>query len=298
MDSRNSSLVLRVCDFLGERVYPVGIISKGHYINHIVICVINIILVTTTISLNITTIIAYWKSSQLRKATSYFLVMLLSVIDLTNGVFGHTSYVFMLIKRFFGVIRECEMLTALQFMSCCFAFMSITTLFLLNIERYLNIVYPFQTRKRVTKTKILLVAIVFWCFAVVISIPCQMFARSISNYLIGISLFIIVLGSIYSYSRIYLESRKAANITPGTRNKARKRQDMKLAKSCAIVVGCTFLCLTPFAIVVSFPTDYVMDYIAMDWASTIAFASSTLNSVIFFWRNPVLRKEAKKIIMR
>ena len=36
--------------------------------------------------------------------------------------------------------------------------------------------------------------------------------------------------------------------------------------------------------------------IMWSWNITIILSSSTLNSVIFFWRNEILRKEAKKTL--
>ena len=303
MNNRNFSWSWRVCDFPDgvKNYHPVaGYASKVYYINYIAICVVNIVLMICTISLNMTTIIAYWKSSQLRKKTSFFLVMLLSFVDLTSGMFGQSSFVLTLIKSLIGDPLECQVLKAVQLMMCSFPSLSIGTLFLLNIERYLNIVHPFFTRKNVTKGKLLKAAAVFWCFAIVISIPCQMFATRIANFITGIAILVVVLASIYFYTRIYFTSRKAAHECRSKHemmSEARQLQDIKLAKSCAIVVCCTFLCLTPFAIVgFLMRTSHVL-MTALYWAATVSFASSTLNSVIFFWRNPMLRKEARKIIM-
>lgn len=102
--------------------------SKVYLINFAVARAVNIVVIALTKLLNTATIITYWKSSQLRKKTSYFLVMLLSIIDLTNGVLGHTSFIAMLIKSFFGDPLRCHMLVTMQLIACYFASLSILTL--------------------------------------------------------------------------------------------------------------------------------------------------------------------------
>lgn len=291
------NLSWRVCVFLHEKTYhPVGLSSKALYINYIVACVVNIIIFISTILLNVMTIVAYWNSTQLKRRTSYFLVMLLSFVDLANGLFGQSSFVLMLIKTLIGGPHECGVYTTATLTSCSFASLAIATLFLLNFERYVNIVHPFFTRSKVTKSKLLIAASILWGFGLAISIPTRF-----SNIINGITLLVVVLSSVYFYVRIFIASRRASlEASRGSRTSGSQQlQDIKLAKSCAIVVSCTFLCLTPFAvvnIVMVQRRSYIM-FIALNWAATAGFASATLNSIIFFWRNPMLRKEAKKIIM-
>ena len=207
---------------------------------------------------------------------------------------------FLLIKELIGDSLQCEIVIAVQLIACCFASLSAVTLLLLNIERYLNIVHPFFARKKVTKIKLLIAAVFFWCVAVVIPVPCRAFAPGFSNFLVGIALFASVFTSIYLYIRIYLASRKAVRDSrsrQGIGIETRQLQDVKLPKTCAIVVGFTFLCLTPLASASLLKIKSYVRAIAAHWAITVAHASSGLNSIIFFWRNPVLRNEATKIIM-
>ena len=63
---------------------------KGYYINHVICFEFNILIMVSSTVLNTTTVLAYWKSSQLRKKTSYFLIMLLSFSDL-GTVLGCSS---------------------------------------------------------------------------------------------------------------------------------------------------------------------------------------------------------------
>lgn len=289
-----------ICVFLdAEFHHPIRFASKVYYINHIVACVVNIIIIISTVLLNTGTIIAYWKSTQLRKKMSYFLVMLQSCADLTNGLFGNAGFVLMLVKDILHD-SDCKANITVDLTSSCFVALSFVTLILLNIERYLTIVHPFYARNKVTKSRLLLAAVVLWSLAFAVTVPCKMFSQTISDYLSGITILVVIMASVYFYTAIYFASRRTAHgcrSEQEMRSEARKAQDIKLAKSCAIVVGCTFLCYTPYAIFCLPIFRSNVRWLVLYWAVTLGCASSSLNSLIFFWRNPVLRKEARNILI-
>ena len=98
---------VRVClvnkaDFYMIIAFPL----KEYFINYVVICVVNVFLTFSTIFLNALTVLLYWKSSQLQKKTSYFLVYLLSLNDLAVGVFCNTLFCMLLFSNFLGY-EEC-----------------------------------------------------------------------------------------------------------------------------------------------------------------------------------------------
>ena len=71
-------------------------------------------------------------------------------------------------------------------------------------------------------------------------------------------------------------------------------QNMKMTKSCAIVVGLSFVCELPLAFTHSLPINNLLTLVSL-WSVTLTLSSSSLNSLVFFWKNPVLRKEARKL---
>ena len=94
-----------------------------------------------------------------------------------------------------------------------------------------------------------------------------------------------------------------ANTTPVTNN-YRKKQILKLKSisTCSLVVRCFFVCSCPQSIHSSFRLALGMPpydrrvWLLNIWINTLISINSTLNCLIFFWRNSILRREGMKII--
>ena len=270
-------------------------------VNHAIVCVLNVFLSFSTTFLNAMTMFAYWRSSQLQKKTSYFLIMLLSLSDFVVGAVCNPVYAVLVIK---DLKRDgvCPLAAVFPMISFALFGMSFTVLFLLNLERYLGVIHPIFHRHKVTKFRILIASFVIWCpFAInaYILIVDEELGRIIWS--IKICIFLIIL--IFIYAKIFRAGREMAmNRTSGDGTATEKAflRNIKLAKSCLIVLCCTFMCFLPMAITNS-TTNSLLELdlvgrITWSWSITIMLSSSTLNSVIFFWRNEIIRNEAKKIL--
>ena len=304
--SIHGNIVWEICYFYMEEIRMIaGFPSKVYYINLIAVLIFNIFLTVSTIFLNSVTILAYMKSAFLKSKKSYFLIMLLSVNDLLVGLFGNGSFVTVLVTILIGY-RQCEIYIVLEFTAFCLTAMSITTLLGLNIERYLSILHPFYHHTKMTKSKLLKMVVSFWLLAITLRSFYVVFGN-ISNTLFSFVLAFIAVFTMYIYASIYIASRRRTRVpdmqttevrgtevrgSEGRTNQAYQMQNIKMAKSCAIVVGLTFICNIPYAVANSLPTSDILSLWAL-WSITIAFGSSSLNSLVFFWNNPVLRREAK-----
>ena len=293
----NSSIWL-ICEFHERKIQlPARFPSQSYYISYVTLCTVNILLTVSTITLNSVTILAYWRSKQLRKKSSYFLIMLLSFVDLTTGILGESCFVFLMIK-ILQYDPDCLIFIFLESISLSLVGMSFMTLFLLNIERYLCIVHPFYHRKKVTKLRLFIIALILWSCALTSTLM-RLFLNKIGRMLTSGFILVTFIAFIYIYGTIFYITRKARLSSRGETNngeKASNSQDLKVAKSCAIVVGCTFLCVIPFAVTNSLAPFTFLTLSLTYWSCTLGLSSSTLNSLIFFWRNPALRLEGKKII--
>ena len=284
------------------------LMSDGHIflyvtptVNHVIVCVINVFLSFSTTFLNAVTMLAYWRSSQLRKKTSYFLIMLLSVCDFVIGAVCNPVYAVLLIKDL-KRHGNCPLAAVFPMISDALFGMSFTVLFLLNLERYLGAIHPIFHRQKVTKFRILIASFVIWCpFAIntYILIVDEKLGRIIWS--IKLCIFLIIM--IFIYAKIFRAGREMArNRISGDGAAAKKAflRNIKLAKSCLIVFCCTFLCFLPMAITSSITNSFskldLLGRIMWSWSITLIFSSSTLNSVIFCWRNEIIRNEAKKIL--
>ena len=68
----------------------------------------------------------------------------------------------------------------------------------------------------------------------------------------------------------------------------------KLAKSCLVVVLCSFVTYFLPAILQPLPLGDFDKLVLNGWCVVLLLSNSTLNSLIFFWKNKILRKEGKK----
>ena len=90
-----------------------------------------------------------------------------------------------------------------------------------------------------------------------------------------------------------------------SRNLVAFLRQLKMAKTCVLVVSLCFLCYLPISVVAGI--QIIWQYSdktpfsvvnASTWATTLATMNSTLNCLIFFWGNNELRKEGLKIIKK
>ena len=269
--------------------------SKLYFINVVFVCVVNILLAASTISLNAVTLVAYWRSQKLREKKSYFLIALLSLNDLTIGLFGSPGVVALTVQTLLKV-NECTSFIVVELIASSLIAISFVTLFLLNVERYLCIAYPIFHRNNVTTLRLFGSALVLWTLAI-LHVLSRLFMDVATRYLRSVFLisFTVLSGCMYAY--IFRASRKTANVGRLQNRTTRSMNDYKLAKSCAMVVCCSIVCFIPVA-VTSFlrPREDKVVFALALWSNALVFAGSSANSVIFFWRNRVLRHEAKKII--
>lgn len=275
-----------------------GFPSKLYYINLIIVCIVNILLTISTVSLNTVTIFACWMSRDLRKKKSYFLVTLLSLNDLVTGVLGNSSVVVLLVKTLIQD-NECSTYILFEMLAGGVCAMSFMTLFLLNFERYLCIVHPFFHRNVVTKSRLFTIAMVLWSCAITLVFS-RLFMAETTRFLRPIMPLIFICGFAYMYMCIFHATRKTAQECLPQRklkNQRKKLQDIKLAKSCAIVVCFTAICFIPFSVTTFLkPNRGTMVFSVAFWSNTFAMSASSLNSIIFFWRNSILRNEARRVL--
>ena len=146
-----------------EYFHVIAFPSKKYYINYVLCCVVNVFLTLSTIFFNATTVLAYWKSSQLKKKKPYFLVMLLSMNDIAVGVFANSAFTVFLVRELLGY-ENCLLAILFRILTTKLSGMSILTIFILNVERYLSTFRPIFHRNKVTKRRLLIATVVLWGF--------------------------------------------------------------------------------------------------------------------------------------
>ena len=295
------------------KTYVVRTPTTSYIINSVFGCVVNAILAVLGTFLNTLVVCVFWKTPTLRKKVSYFMIMVLSSIDLCTTIIVHPFYLVNSIAE----IREtskCLYKMFYQTSAVMFSGMSFLTFFVMNIERYLAIAYPFFHKVHVTKRRCLLSSFLLWLVCVVTGIA-PILNLDIQIFVTVLALIVLV-GTLYIYIYIYnlarkqrqlvrqgaitLENLKEEPTRPEPSQKSVSlRDDLVLAKMYFIVVACSFLLNLPNAIILAVYTERVQtldDVVQMKiWTLTLVAMNSTANCLIFFWANKILRSEGWKI---
>ena len=268
-------------------------------IHLIFLFVVNIIFTLSGIILNTLVIISFWRSSQLRKKLCHFLIMVLSCFDLISVITNHPGMLLYLIS---WLMEDYDLLPMLvtNYLSIFSVFLvfSFHALLVMSIERYLGAYYPIFHRTSVTRRRLLTLLAILLMFTTV------MFAISRGSWVIYSILNDIILVAlffppfIFVNFKLFIIARKVRRERAVSPEKSKKK-NLKNISTALWVVGCLMLLYTPTSINIAFNlAEKSLSTIRLSyvWMFTCITMNCTLNSLIFFWKNKVLRTERIKIL--
>ena len=268
------------------------------YIQLIFLCVVNIIFTFSGIVSNTLVIVSFWKSSQLRKKLCHFMIMVLSCSDLATVV---TIYPGILLNLISWLREDYDLLSKVViytvFPSVFFG-SSFLTLLVMSIERYLGAYYPIFHRTLVTRRRLL-------TFLAILLIPSAvLYMISINRFLISNAEFLIIFMALFLPPfmfvnfKLFTIDRKVYReqvVSPGKRTTV----NLKNISMALWAVACLMLLYIPSTfnvIAISFADNSINIALSYIWALTTATMNCTLNSLMFFWKNKVLRAEGIKTL--
>jgi hypothetical protein len=269
--------------------------------------------------------ITFCKSNVLRSKTPFFLIMLLSLNDLIVVVIVHPLFLYNSIKQLLGD-GDCTSKAVYLTITKLLTGYSALTLHIMNIERYFSIAHPFWYQRRVTPRVVLAVTVVFWTLWTPISFI-SFFDGNMHRSILSTSSAIVCITVIFVYGRIFQIARKKRRTIPAPSvieltirensdiEKAPQRarrpnklgevlKDIKLAKMFVILVICSQICYLPnvaYHIYLRMQKSEIKTESSLtmgNWVVTFICMNSTLNSLVFFWKNSQLRQEMLAIIKR
>ena len=275
--------------------------SNNYFVNHVIACAVNALLTVATLFLNTVALLTFCKSSQLRNKVSTFLIMVQSCIDLGVGVIGSSLYTFGILGEIRGT-GNCELKFAGEEVIVLLIVFSLATLSTINMERYLGIVHPLVHRNKMTRKRVL-IYVMFDSVLVTIMYFVSFFLNELLAPFGIVAIFLYVSFIAFIYLRIYFAiSSSSRTVHSELSQSERKKQreflkDIKQAKTCFVVVACSLVCLLPTAILTR--TSNFQSFngaVVVIWAKTFALLNPSLNSMVFFVRNRMLRNETKKTL--
>ena len=265
--------------------------------SHVLCLMYNIIQTLLIIVFNYGAIHAFYKSSQLRRKTTFFIVMVLSANDLVIGLVLEPLYLIHLSREISGNENCVVFLSFVATYRLVLPFSMITFL-ALNFVIYLSVIHPVFHRTKVTNRRILYVLIVLWSLFIIrqyLSVF-VLSKNTVSLIVTGLMTF-SMLALVFMHVRIFVTVYKRRRIEPNVQGEMTLLRGVRDAKSCIAVLLCTICCYLPSSIEIGL-NEMTVQTVALfvPWATTVLLSASVLNSVIFYWRNAILRKHAKSIL--
>ena len=310
--NNTTSNYIKECSILG---YPHIIIvefpSSKYVASQITACLVMCVLTIPVILLNGITVLTIFKSNHLRAKVCHFPVFIQSMADFSVGLLTLPLFSYLYLSEVFGSL-DC----VLSFVFSAIAFvpwgLSLAALCALTFERYMGVMYPIAHLNYVTKK---MFQIYICCVLLVTLILVPLAVASAIFYYIFCAVYAIVpfLLHTFCYSWILYSARKRLRRDSGSvnsdqlenekssSNRAGKRyslKEVKLARSCALVVVTFYVCCIPgeFLNIYYLEKDVIIYRVVLTWYAAALGVNTIINSVIFFWTRPVLRKEAFKVL--
>ena len=282
------------------------------FVNHLIFCVINAVMSASTICLNSITAITYWKSIQLKKKMANFLIMLLSLSDLGIGMICNPFFVALLAREISTKKPSCFLNGLNLWLYLVFTGWSFMTLIVLNFERYLSILHPLSHRKIINKRRLITKCLVILWFLAGAQVAFTFYSQDVMIVVLIVEVVLLIPVLAFIYVKIYFAcrtilSRNASRTNISINSNAssqvqnlwtqlERERHVRLVKCCSIVLVCFCISYMPSCVLVAIRKDNYVTDMAYIWSETLLLLNSSLNSLIFFWGNRRLRKEALRIL--
>ena len=267
------------------------------YINFVFLCVVNITFTFSGIVLNTLVIACFWKSSQLRKKLCHFMIMVLSGFDLVAVITNHPGILLYLVSWLMEDYDLFVKMTIYLYFASIFLTFSFYLLLVMSIERYLGTYYPIFHRTSVTRRRLLTL------FLISLIPPVFMYLISSNGLLVPGSVFFLLFKVFYLPPFMFINFKLFIIARKVKRERAtspeKRTINLKNISTALWAVTCLILLTIPTCFYIGFDfaeksTNTLI--LSSTWALTTYTMNCTFNSLIFFWKNKVLRAEGTKIL--
>ena len=281
------------------------------------LCTLNTIFMLTGLFLNSIVITCFCGSSILRNRLNYFMIAVLACFDLAVVIVTHPL---IMLSSMAWLFQKYEKFLRINWdISTILYGLSMASLLIMNVERYIALTYPYFHQRFVTKRKILTVLFVFQLlFSVlyILSYKHLVLPDGVTPVAFLSILFILLFYLNYKIYRIARRMRKsddrmAASLQlnhdsnpPVHILTLKSKSTLKSTSTCLFAFLCFFVCCFPAYLrscigLVSKPllsSDVSLGWTL--WANTLVSMNSTFNCLIFFWKNTTLRNEGRNILKK
>lgn len=265
----------------------------------------NVVSALITLAANMVFLVTYFKTPPLRTPHNFFL-MFLAITDISVGLITQPLFIARKIMQIYDV-HNCALWTTLQATLYYFSGVSLFTVTLVSIERYLAVCRPLTHRKDVTPNRMAVVGLIVWVVWLpfpIVRFTFSEFYKAFGIFMVGIILFLVAANALI-YVKIYL--RFSENKRQNNTLKLRKvtlatmlKKEDRLAR--------TAICLLIFMIFTYLPTIFGSIYKALagidtayffgfvPFAYTLVLLNSSFNPLFYCFKNKNIREAIRMFI--
>ena len=241
---------------------------------------------------------------QLRKKVCYFMIMVLSCCDLLAAVTNHPIMATIALLYMTGKLDiNAEWPYHATRATNIFLALSLLALLVMNFDRYLATSYPLFHRTSVTKGRLLTL------FAILVIIDVAFRVLSFNDSVISYRVYILIAFVVFSPPMLFFNYKLLLVVRKNSKdNRAspeiKKSFSLKNISSCLLAVACFVTLAIPVIVYLGLRINSKLDVLSLEsltavvryLATTVVAMNSSVNCLIFFWKNKVLRSEGSKVL--
>lgn len=290
--------------------------SSAFEVNSMVVAVVNLLAAIPTILLNVLVCVAFARKASLRRNGNKVLFSL-SLSDLLSGLLIQPVLSGMLI---IGVTKHpleipCEMMTFASWCGHTLACVSLLTVSLISLERYLAIFHPYVYNRRISARFLFVMCSFLWSISI-LGVFITLFLRlSIAFYWSNTVIIVFTyLWNIFVYIRIVSQVKKVQKEVSRMRDRFRTNQTNKsgggsgtgekhskgtqVAGAIIISLLVSYLPQVLLSILRSSTETYqhFIDYYLEYWSFTFALLNPCLNPIFYCYYNTDIRREVFSLL--
>ena len=308
MNHSNESSVankLRTCNVFVITYYWSEAAEGGHLVTNVILIPTLVLLAVTGFILNSLLIIAYAKNSRLRTLPSMMLIAV-ACSDFLISTIVDPLYVGRLVMEILG-IHKCPLWTTCRLASYFSCGVSLLTITIMTVERFITLAYPYRHHNILTKTRLKVTVIITWCtvFMLIIS-HLRVVPYSVLLF-IGMTLTllsVVIVIAIWIWIHWLLHKHKNAIKTTQTPSNERRRntkQVFRNTKTSYIVVASVLICYIPALLVMGYfatseSVSFNMTFIVDPLVEALIFCNAIFNPLLVFYRNKDFRECAREYL--
>jgi hypothetical protein len=305
-DSYSPPLLIR-CNGSFLTFYLDAPANEVHFYSNVVYIIVNILLSTVGMSLNVLIWMVYWRNKSVRTSSNMLLVVLALSDFMTNAIVQPFS-----IARMINEIQgnhSCFILIAARLSSYISCGLSLLTVAIICIERFITLAYPYRCRSILSPLRLKIIVFATWIL-VIVFVPLHLgpvsytVLSSVGNVLIILSISIVFL-TWFWVNRLVKRHSTAIRSTEKADDKNTnplKRQEacFRTTRTSYLICGAVLVFYFPSLVLLAYNAtqdyDFVVLFLVAPWVETVMFSNSLLNPSLLFWRKSTFRDTAKDIL--